>query len=222
MKALNKAEILARTSLFRNITKDNLSALAGICLSKTLKKKDLLFQEGEKGLSIFVLIYGSIQLYKITPDGRETVIKLIKPGEVFAEAVLFESAGYPVNAIALSTSQIYILPKHQLFCLLENDNFRKDFLGMMMKKVRYLTNQINYLSSHDVEERLFLFLEEQYGQRTVINISLSKKDIAAAIRTTPETLSRLFLRLKKEGKLVWEGKSITVPQIIWETVNKLK
>ncbi|MFC1584292.1 Crp/Fnr family transcriptional regulator [Fibrobacterota bacterium] len=219
MKAVDKAEILARTHLFKESSKESLSDLTEICLSKTLQKKDILFREGDDGHSIYVLISGSIQLYKIAPDGREIVIKLVKPGEMFAEAILFERSRYPVSAVALSTSHVYMLPRRQFSCLLEDQRFREDFLGMMMKKVRYLTNQINYLSSHDVEERLFLFLEEQFGRKESITVSISKKDIAAAIRTTPETLSRLLLRLKDEGKLSWEGKKIAVSPDVWDKLE---
>ncbi len=215
-KTVDKKEILAQVGFFENISPHNLSALAEICLSKNYTKKQSLFNEGDAGLSVFILISGSIQLYKIAPDGREIVIKLVKTGEMFAEAILFEKSHYPVSALALATSHVYIIPKHQFTALLNDAAFRSDFLGMMMKKVRYLTNQINYLSSHDVEERLFLFLEEQYGRKETINISISKKDVAAAIRTKPETLSRLLMRLKAEKKLSWEDKKIIIPLEHWE------
>jgi len=84
-----------------------------------------------------------------------------------------------------------------------------------MKKQRYLANQIKYLSMHDVEERLFGFIKEQYGKKEQVQLQISKRDIAAAIKTTPETLSRLILRLKNENKLEWTGKII---KIIWPEV----
>ena len=114
----------------------------------------------------------------------------------------------------------YMLPRRPFICLLKSEEFRMDFFGMMMKKVRYLTNQIGYLSSYDVEERLFFFLEEQYGRSEMIIPTLSKKDIAAAIRTTPETMSRLLFRLKKEGKLIWEGRKIKISDAVWEGLRR--
>ena len=52
------------------------------------------------------------------------------------------------------------------------------------------------------------FLREQYGDRKTVHLAVSKKDIAAAIGTTPETLSRLILKLKKRRILVWKGRTI--------------
>ena len=150
------------------------------------------------------------ELFKTSPEGQEVVIKVIKPGELFAEAILFEKDRYPVSAITLETSLVYMLPKAQFHCLLENSDFRSDFLANLMGKLRYLADQVQALTSSDVETRLFHFLKEQYGDRKMIKINLSKKDVAAAIGTTPETLSRLLLKLKKEKKLIWEGKMIKI------------
>ena len=207
-KHMDKAEILVRTKLFENLSAENRAQVAGICTSRDLRKKEILFFEGDRGSSLFVLVEGSIQLHKTTPDGREIVIKIVKPGELFAEVVLFEEDEYPVSAVAIRNSKVYAVPKREFFRLLQHDGFRNEFIGTLMKKMRYLADKISYLTSHDVESRLFMFLEDQYGRVENVKSVFSKKSAAAAIGTTPETLSRLLLRLKKEGKLVWEGSTI--------------
>jgi len=206
---MNKRDILKRVQLFKNISSDSLSRVADICLPRKVSKKEILFHEGDKGFSFYVLVKGNIQLYKTSEEGKETVIKIIKPGEMFAEVILFEKNHYPVSAVALTDSQLFILPKHQFICLLEEEQFRSEFITSIMNKLRFLTTHIKYLTNYDVEERLFMFLEEQFGKQDKISIKLSKKDVAAAIGSTPETLSRLLLRLKNEGKMIWEGSKIT-------------
>lgn len=207
---MDKEAILSRIPLFENISEESRSAMADICIPKNLKKKETLFWEGDKGYSIFILVKGIIQLYKSTTEGKEVVIKVVKPGELFAEVILFEENRYPVSAVALKESLIYMIPKHQFTCLLENERFRNEFISSLMKKLRYLADQIRYLTSHDVEDRFFMFLKEQYGETHKINIPLSKKDVAAAIDATPETLSRLLQRLKNEGKAEWKGSTIDI------------
>jgi CRP-like cAMP-binding protein len=205
---LEPAVILSQSDFFKTLNSANRKRLAEICLQKSLKKRELLFIEGDKAHALYLCIRGSIQLFKTSEVGQEVVIKVIRPGELFAEAILFEMDRYPVSALALEPSLVYMLPKAQFHCLLENSCFRSDFLANLMGKLRYLTEQVQILSSSDVETRLFRFLKEQYGDRKEIKINLSKKDIAAAIGTTPETLSRLLLRLKEEKKLVWEGRVV--------------
>lgn len=212
---MDKSLFLKGISLFESISTNSRDALAEICLPKNLKKKETLFWEGDKGVSVYILVKGNIQLYKAGPDGREIVIKVIKPGEMFGEVILFEQDRYPVSAVALKESMVFMISKHQFTCLLEKGDFRDDFISSLMKKMRYLADQIQYLTNHDVEDRFFLFLEEQYGRQEQIRSPLSKKDVAAAIGSTPETLSRLLLRLKNEGRVTWQGSSISISPNAW-------
>lgn len=195
--------------LFVNISAAGKQALAGICNSKRFKKKELLFLEGDEGVSLFILLRGSVQLFKVTPEGKEVVIKIVKPGEMFAEVVLFRESTYPVNARALQDSTLLAIPRRRFITLLENSTFRDDFISNLLERLRFLVDQIQYLTNHDVEERFNLFLQNQFGDSSVIETALSKREVAGAIGTTPETLSRLLHRLKREGKLVWEGTKIT-------------
>jgi CRP-like cAMP-binding protein len=202
--------LIVQSEFFRSLNPENRKRLAGLCLPRMLRKREMLFKEGDRGLALYLCARGSIQLYKETAEGQEAVIKVIRPGELFAEAILFEKDRYPVSAVALERSLVYLLPKNQFDCLLENPEFREDFLANLMGKLRYLAEQVHYLTALDVEARLFGFLKQQFGNRPEIHINISKKDVAAAIATTPETLSRLLLRLKDEGKLIWKGKTIQI------------
>lgn len=202
--------ILLESDFFRTLSPAHRRQVAEICLDRPLKKREILFHEGEKGRAIYLCARGSIQLYKDSQDGQEVVIKIIRPGEIFAEVILFEQDRYPVSAVALKESLVYMLPAAQFDCLLQDAGFRRDFMANLMGKLRFLADQVQYLTAFDVEARLFRFLNTQSGGKNPFRIDLSKKDVAAAIATTPESLSRLLLRLKKEKKLIWEGKSISI------------
>ena len=208
--------ILRRVGLFEHFSPESIRALAQICLPKRVRKKQVLFLEGDKGYSLYILASGAVQLYKSAPDGREVVIKLVKPGEMFGEAILFEQDRYPATAVALKDSTVYLLPKVQFHCLLEQERFRHEFIGNLIRKLRYLTEQLAQRSSADAEERLWLFIEHQYGRTTRVVSPLPKKAVAAAIGTAPETLSRLLLRLKREGKLRWQRRLLEIDQRVWE------
>ena len=205
---MQRYQFLAESSFFKELSPGSLQALSEICSLKPLRKNERLFREGEPGRAIYLLRRGAIQLHKTTPDGNEVVIKLVKPSEVFAEVVLFEQTAYPVTAVALAPSEVIVFPRQDMHRLLDSAEFRNDFLRMLMRKLRYLAERIVQISSHDAEDRLLWFLREQYGNEPVVHLSVSKKDVAAAIGATPETLSRLIRRLKKKGVLTWTGKTI--------------
>lgn len=202
--------ILAQSDLFQSLKSEHQKMIAEICIPKLLKKREMLFQEGEKGYAVYLCRWGSIQLYKMSPSGEEIVIKVVKPGELFGEVILFETDRYPVSAMALEPSEVYLLPKFQFECLLEDPHFRKDFIRHLMKKLRYLTEQLYRMSVFSPEERFLLFLKERYGDKSEIRIAFSKKAVARIIGITPEAFSRMLRRLEKEKILEWKGQRIRV------------
>ncbi len=213
--------LLQKSPFFRGISTASRQSLSRICQLKTLKKREILFQECEEGKAVYFLVDGSIQLCKATAEGREVTIKLIKAGELFAEVILFESPVYPVSAIAVEKSTVCIMPRREFHLLLAEETFRTDFIGMLMRKQRYLVNQILTLSASDVETRFFKFISDQFGKQEKYLITLSKKDLAAAIGVNPETFSRLLLKLKEEGKLSWEGNTLQLRKRIWEEQREI-
>lgn len=200
--------ILAQVNFFRGLDDASRWALAEICIPRDIGRRDVLFREGDEGHSMYLLNRGQVRLHKTAPDGAERVIKVVRPGETFAEIVLFEQNRYPVTATALSDGGVFLLPRRDVRALLRRDEFRDSFIGMLMAKLRHLSERVLFLTQCDVEERLFQFLEEQYGDQDPVTLAISKKDVAEAIGTTPETLSRLIFRLEKEGRLRWRGRRI--------------
>ncbi len=202
--------ILKGTDYFGGLDPHSLRALSGICLIKKLKKSDVLFHEGQTGFGFFLLVEGGLRVTRASAEGKEMTVKVLRPGEVFGEVVLFEKREYPARALAVVDSEIIIIPRRQIFCLLEDGTFRSAFLSLLMNKLRYLTDRLLYLTAHDVEERFFIFVREQYGEDGAYHINLTKKDFASAVGTNPETLSRLITRLQREGRVLWKGKTLKI------------
>lgn len=209
------AERLGKADFFKELPPGGCRRLARLCVMRTPAKKDTLFMEGQRGREIFFLLEGQILLHKATADGAEIVIRTIRPGEVFAEVILFEQDRYPVTATALVPCRVLAFDRVDFLRLLEDPRFRNEFIANLMRKQRYLAERVRHLISCNVEERFFLFLKEQHGTLEKIPISISKKDLAAAIGTTPETFSRLLQRLQRDKRLQWKDHVLTLPPGFW-------
>jgi len=213
---MNILRILDQTRFFEGISQSSKEALSKVCMPYERPKQSVLFREGEPGEAMYLLARGRISLHKLSPDGRETVIKVIKPGEVFAEVILFEQKQYPVTALALTEILVFRLLRRELLGLLRQEDFRNDFIAMLLRKQRYLADRIQQLTSQDVEQRLRSFLHEQYGELEQIHAEINKKQLAAAIDATPETLSRLLQDLKQRKCLIWKQGLITISPAFWK------
>ncbi|NLT65983.1 MAG: Crp/Fnr family transcriptional regulator [Acidobacteria bacterium] len=213
---MNVSWILNQVGFFEGISRESKAALSRVCMPVERPKGTVLFHEGEPGEAMYLLARGRVSLHKLSLDGREVVIKVIKPGEVFAEVVVFEKKSYPVTGVSLTEVLVFKLLRRDLLALLRQEDFRNDFIAMLLRKQRYLADKIQQLTSQDVEQRLRAFLLEQYGEREEIQVEINKKQLAAAIGASPETLSRLLQDLKKRKCLVWKQGVINVAPEFWE------
>lgn len=213
---MDTLRILNQARFFEGIARESKQTLSTFCLPTERPKHSTLFHEGEPGEAMYLLARGRISLHKLSPEGREIVIKVIKPGEVFAEVVLFEQRTYPVTAVALTEVLVFKLLRRDLLGLLRQEDFRNDFIAMLLRKQRYLADKIQQLTSQDVKQRLRAFLIEQYGKQGQIHAEINKKQLAAAIGATPETLSRLLQELKTRKTLEWKQGVITVSPSFWK------
>jgi len=208
-------QLIRDAKFFNDLSEAACQRLAEMSRRRTLERRDLLFMEGTEGKAVYLLTSGSIQLVKTNLDGKETVIKTVKEGELFAEVILFEKPRYPVTAIARTDVEVIELPRAGFLNLLDERGFRNDFIAMLMTKQRYLAERIQQLTAMDVEARFVEFLREHYGEKKSITPDLSKKDIASAIGATPETFSRLLQKLEKRGGFNWKGKAIQIDPDFW-------
>lgn len=213
---IDARKLLEQANFFRDLSDAGKTAIASICQPRPLRKKDVLFREGERGQAVYILATGNIRLVRTTPEGREVVLKILQPGEYFGEVILFERDRYPVTATATVASTVLAIPRLQLHQLLATTEFRNDFIAMLMKKQRYLADRVYQLTSVDLDERFFQFINEHYGPTESVAMTFAKKEIAAAIGATPETFSRLILRLKRDHILRWAGRKIQFRKDFWK------
>jgi CRP/FNR family transcriptional regulator, cyclic AMP receptor protein len=214
---MNILALLTNTDLFGQFSDKSKELIAAIALPKEYAKNQVLFMEGEKGEALYLLATGMVQLSKASADGERTVVvKSVKQGELFAEVILFELNRYPVTAVAIKNSLCIAIPKKKFMTLLDNPGFRNEFIRLLLRKQRYLTERLRSLVTMEADDKLFHYLRQHYGPKEKIVPGISKKDLAAAIDVTPETLSRILLKLGKEGILRWVGREIVMQKGFWE------
>ena len=207
---------LKQSPYFSGLSATGRATLAEACQRREVARRGYLFHEGQKGDALFLVESGELQLVKSSGDSQDVVIRSVRPGDVFGEVILFEKDMYPVSAVAVKKSSLYSLPRVALLGLLDDPDFRNEFIGGLMQRMRYLAERILYLTAYDAEERFYRFLEEMAGRQETYDLSLSKKDMASAIGTTPETLSRLLARLESAGDIQMTGKCLKLRDGFWE------
>ncbi|MBM4148777.1 MAG: Crp/Fnr family transcriptional regulator [Lentisphaerae bacterium] len=210
---------ISQCELFRDLSPSSLRRLAEAARPVEFRRRQRLFAEGTPGRSVFLLERGSVQLTKAASDGSDVVVRTVRTMEMFAEVILFESDSYPATATALSPVQALAFDRRDFLRLLDEHDFRNDFMRMIMQRLRYLAGRVRYMAAFDLEQRFLLFVREQYGELPSVTVTIPKKNIAAAIGATPETFSRLIRRMTEARAISWKGRVLSVSSAAWRNIG---
>ena len=180
-----------------------------------LRAKEILYVQGQPGDSVFVLVEGSMKLVRRTGGAREHVVRLLRPGEVLAETVLFSSDGYPATAVALEDSRLLAVYARQFAaCLRENPGLAWNVMERLGKRIEELQIQAELLATHTAEQKVAAYLLRRYRALpptdAVIASSCRRSDLASLLALAPETLCRVITEFKRRGWIRSESGRIIV------------
>lgn len=171
---------------------------------RTLGINEILFSQGENADSLYFLDMGQVKITRISKEGNEKVVDIIKPGNTFGEALMFiGETGYPVNAVAVTHSQV-IMINNQFIRGMLRDSVDSCFklMAVMSKKLHFQIFEIDRLTLHSATYRLASYLLEQIpaaqlkeNNTYTICLNAPKSVIASRLSIKPETFSRTLKRL---------------------------
>lgn len=198
---------------FGNFDEETFTLLNNISTLVKKDKKEAFFFEEDEGENIYFLVSGIVKLYKTNGEGKEAIVHFVKPGELFAEILLFLKHRYPVTAEATEASLALGINAKKLYHLIEQKpDLAIRLIGMMAQRIKYFLSIIENLTLSDAKNRLLKYLKMQANKKNdnSVILPITKGDLAILLGITPETLSRLLKKLSEEGIIKVEGKKITI------------
>jgi CRP/FNR family transcriptional regulator, nitrogen oxide reductase regulator len=192
--------LLASAPLFRGLTRDHLLAVAAAAQHRTVEPDGLLFRQGEPAVRIYVLLTGQVKLAEVHADGQEVIHRMIWPGQVFGGIAAWGESVYPVSAQAMLKSEAFAWEGPAMMRLLERyPSVALNALHLMIARVHELQTRVTELTMERVEQRLARALRRlaahvgrPVGRGTLIDLPLSRQDIAELTGTTLYTASRII------------------------------
>jgi CRP/FNR family transcriptional regulator len=199
------AEILAQIPLFRDLSSADLTAIASRFGEDRFKRDDFIFHEGDPAARFWVVKDGQVKIVKYGEPGKEIVIEVIPPGEVFGGATMLMPR-QPATAQALSDATTLSLAVDEYKRLL------RDYPTVAVRVVEILGDrllgviQMRAMASERTERRvahILLKLASKFGEDTaegcLIRARLSRQDIAELSDTTLETAIRIMSKFRSQG-----------------------
>ncbi len=216
LKSTMIARGLRACRLFAGVGPEDLQRLAEIASIRRLERDEYVFREGQPSKGFFVVSQGAISVHRVNASGKEQVLHVFRAGESFAEATLSMEAGYPADARAVEPSQVLMIPRQAFLDLLQRrPEFAVRLLVGMSLRLRTLVGQLEDMTLHQVEHRLANWLLKRCPDSTsskplTIQLTTTKRALAAELGTVSETFSRTLAKMRDLGLLRTSGKTITI------------
>jgi len=205
-------------SMFSDLPREELDQLTQSKTCIRYKKGQTLFYEGTRPLGIFCINTGKVKVYKISSDGKEQILYLAKPGDFLGYRAMVSEEFYNASATVIEEGAICYIPKSNFIKIFNsNPGFFKRVINRLCNDLGVMEDKLVSIAQKSVRERLaatLLMLKESYGMEgeksELIDIALSREDLANIVGTATETVIRLLSEFKSQNIIAMEGKKIKV------------
>ncbi len=215
----SKLWYLNQFELFSDLTAQDIDEIASITAHKEFPKSQVIYFPGDSASTIYILISGKARITQLSDEGKEAILAILAPGDIFGEMALLEDDGEH-NEICEALEDCVV-------CLIK----KSDFEGFLMKKpalnlkvtkiiglrLKRIENQVYNLIFKDTYARLESLLQrlaEEYGEPhpegTLINIKLTHQDLGNLINATRPTVTEYLAQMKKNGIIKSFGHKIVL------------
>jgi len=193
----------ARIAVFSGLKRQMLDALFQEASVSKLGRGQVLFRQGEAAVSLVIIVEGWVKLYRVTPAGDEVVLNVLAEGESFAEAVTFSAALYSASACAVTRARVVVIPAdHVVNCIREMPDIAIALMESTSAHLHRMVQRVEQLTAQSGIQRVaeFLISLSSCTQGPCrIALPYDKSLIAGQLGLKPESLSRVFARLRSVG-----------------------
>lgn len=216
-----------KNSAFSALSPSELDSLQVEKSSFEKTRGDHLNKKGTPVDGAYCLASGHVKVTWPEPNGRESIVKIVSPGDMAGYRCLFSEETFRATAVALSPVKGCFIPKDQFHHLLEkNSRFNAEMFRRMGKELRLAESRLHAFCQKNVRERMaqaLLILKDSCGVETegkwLLDIQLTREEISSWIGSAKETVVRTLTDMKEEKVIELDGSVITLLNI--EALKKI-
>jgi len=191
--------LLADVELFRSLTPDALDRLVAAAAERRLRRGDVLFREADTSHELFVVQRGRIAIANRSVDGRESVVALMEPGDLFGEMGLFDDPGRSADARALEHSVVVAVPYAPIRAILDEEPHHLwPVVTLLARRLRNMDVALADSVFLDVTGRTAKRLLELAGTEDEFQLPITQEELAGLVGASRERVNKAiasFIRL---------------------------
>jgi CRP/FNR family transcriptional regulator, cyclic AMP receptor protein len=191
---------LRATLLFADVSEVHLTAIAAAASERTLRRGDVLFTEGEDSDQLYIVTSGRIAIANRSVDGRESVVALMEPGDLFGEMPLFDRLGRSAEARALEPSAVIAIPYGPVRTLYEIEPAELwSVVRLLAKRLRSTDETLADTVFLDVTGRTAKRLLELAGDSDEFTLPITQEELAGMVGASRERVNKAIASFVKLG-----------------------
>ena len=227
MSAREIAAFLGRNPVFAGIPPRELESLAGVALEEAHRARADIFMEGDTSRWFYLVRSGHVKIVRHSKTGKDVVLELLGPGEIFGGVAVIEKRPYPASAQATEPTVILKIPADPMIVLANRyPAFIKEMALMIGRRLRAAHDSVTSLAVDPVEARLaaaLLRLAKRERTRSdkgvTLPFHLTRQSLADMTGTTVETAIRILSRWLRDGVLDDDGGRLVLTD--WDGLSAL-
>ena len=218
MAAKNEEEAVRKAPLFTALDEASAATLRASMTGVKLSRGQILFKEGDAGDQLFVVVDGKLKLGTTSNDGRENLLSILGPGDMFGELSLFDPGPRTATATAVVDSKLLALANDQVIgWVKEHPQVSLQLLGRLAQRLRKANDVLSDLVFADVPGRVakaIIELGERFGTKKDdglhVNHELTQEELAQLVGASRETVNKALADFASRGWIKLEPRSVVI------------
>ena len=210
--------MVSRAPLFATLEEESADALMSSMTRKRLDRGDVLFREGDQGEHLYVITDGKIKLGRTSADGRENLLAILGPGEMFGELSLFDPGPRTATATAVAETRLLGLGHDSLREVLTGrPDVAQALLAALARRLRRTNETLADLVFTDVPGRVakaLLDLSNRFGRPAEEGIlvahDLTQEELAQLVGASRETVNKALADFATRGWIRLEARAVVL------------
>lgn len=209
MPAKDTVALLQSMPVFAGLPAREIESLAALAIAESHRARAAIFTEGDASRWLYVVKSGHVKIVRQSRAGKDVVLDLLGPGEIFGGVAVIERRPYPASAVASEASVVLKIPAEPMIAVAERyPAFIREMALMIGRRLRDAHDSVKALAVDPVEARLAATLLRLAGREGVpagrgvrLPYHLTRQSLADMSGTTVETAIRILGRWSKAGLL---------------------
>ena len=214
-------EVVRRAPLFTALDDAQAASLRASMDSVKIAKGGILFKEGDEGEHVYVIVDGKLKLGTSSGDGRENLLSILGPGEMFGELSLFDPGPRTSTATAVTDAKLLSLSHEKLIPWLKgNPEVSLHLLARLAQRLRRTNEAVGDLVFSDVPGRVakaLMDLGARFGKKTekglYVHHDLTQEELAQLVGASRETVNKALADFAGRGWLKLDGRAVLITDL---------